>query len=60
MPASLDLVDRLRADGLAAVVSGAGPTVLCLVVDRTDLAAYCPDGWTHHRLGLDTRGAEAG
>ena len=28
MPGSLDLVDRLRADGLAAVVSGAGPTVL--------------------------------
>jgi homoserine kinase len=60
MPASLDLVDRLRAAGLAAVVSGAGPTVLCLVVDGTDLAAYCPEGWTHHRLAVDTRGAVVG
>jgi homoserine kinase len=56
MPASLRLVDRLRADGHAAVVSGAGPTVLALVAG-TDLAAYCPDGWTHHRLAVDTRGA---
>jgi homoserine kinase len=60
MPASLDLVDRLRADGLAAVVSGAGPTVLCLVADRTDLAAYCPAGWTHRVLAVDTRGAVVG
>jgi homoserine kinase len=60
MPASLGLVDRLRADGLAAVVSGAGPTVLALVVDGTDLAAYCPDGWVHHRLAVDTRGAVVG
>jgi homoserine kinase len=60
MPASLGLVDRLRADGLAAVVSGAGPTVLALVVDGTDLAAYCPDGWVHHRLALDSRGAVVG
>ena len=28
MPESLDLVDALRADGVPAVVSGAGPTVL--------------------------------
>ena len=28
MPESLALVDRLRADGVAAIVSGAGPTVL--------------------------------
>ena len=57
MPASLDLVDRLRADGLAAVVSGAGPTVLALVVDGADLSAYCPEGWAHHLLAVDTRGA---
>ena len=60
MPASLDLVDRLRADGLAAVVSGAGPTVLALVVDGSDLAAYCPEGWAHLRLAVDTRGAVVG
>jgi homoserine kinase len=60
MPASLDLVDRLRADGLAAVVSGAGPTVLVLVADGADLAAYCPDGWCHRALAVDTRGAVVG
>ncbi|HEX5089637.1 MAG TPA: homoserine kinase [Nocardioides sp.] len=57
MPASLDLVDRLRADGHAAVVSGAGPSVLVLVPDGVDLASYCPPGWMHHRLAVDTRGA---
>ena len=30
MPASLELVARLRAAGVAAVVSGAGPSVLAL------------------------------
>ena len=34
MPATWDLVQRLRADGVAAVVSGAGPAVL--VLGRTD------------------------
>ena len=60
MPASLDLVDRLRSEGHAAVVSGAGPTVLVLVSDATDLASYCPDGWEHRQLAVDTRGAEVG
>jgi homoserine kinase len=60
MPASLDLVDALRGAGHAAVVSGAGPTVLTLVGDGSDLAGHCPDGWTHHRLAVDTRGARAG
>ena len=53
MPESLALVDRLRADGHAAVVSGAGPTVLVLTVarDLDPVAAYCPDGW--RRLVLE-------
>lgn len=34
MPASYDLVQRLRAEGHAAVISGAGPSVL--VLTRTD------------------------
>jgi homoserine kinase len=54
MPATLDLVDRLRAEGLAAVVSGAGPTVLVLAdagaVDPDRLAAHCPAGWEQHTL----------
>ena len=48
------------ADGLAAVVSGAGPTVLALVVDGADVTAYCPEGWTHHRLHVDADGARVG
>lgn len=61
MPDSLDLVDRLRAEGLAAVVSGAGPTVLVLAdstaVDAGALAGLCPAGWTHHVLLVATEGA---
>lgn len=62
MPASLALVDRLRADGHAAVVSGAGPTVLVLTADEASLAAYAPEGWRHHALAVDRSGArvEAG
>ena len=33
MPESVALVNRLRADGVPAVISGAGPTVLALVED---------------------------
>jgi homoserine kinase len=54
MPESLELVDRLRAEGFAAVVSGAGPTVLVLADSSTltagDLATACPEGWDHHVL----------
>jgi homoserine kinase len=57
MPESLALVRSLRADGLAAVVSGAGPTVLVLTTD--DPAAVqerCPDGWASYALGVDHAG----
>lgn len=49
MPDSLALVDRLRAQRTAAVVSGAGPTVLALVVSAAEAEAVlqaCPAGWT--------------
>jgi homoserine kinase len=47
MPASLELVERLRREQIAAVVSGAGPAVLALAVeDQAQRAAdSCPDGW---------------
>jgi homoserine kinase len=57
MPASLDLVESLRAEGRAAVVSGAGPTVLALVADDVSLVDATPAGWTHHRLAVDAAGA---
>ncbi len=47
MPATAQLVARLRAQGLPAVVSGAGPTVLVLTVrDQVDaLVRSAPAGW---------------
>ncbi len=61
MPASLALVEALREDGVPAVVSGAGPTVLAftggpLELSADDLRARCPAGWTSHHLALDLRG----
>lgn len=58
MPESLALVDALRAAGHAAVVSGAGPSVLVLTdgsgVDRVqDLA---PAGWACHPLDVAASG----
>ena len=60
MPGTLDLVGTLRADGVPAVVSGAGPTVLAFA--DTDagsvevLLARCPDGWTARHLPVEPRG----
>jgi homoserine kinase len=60
MPRSLDLVGTLREQGLAAFVSGAGPTVLVLAdadaVTTDALAAHCPDGWVHHTLLVADQG----
>ena len=71
MPDSLALVDALRAQGVAAVVSGAGPTVLVLArrvpgsQDGTDADAAVADafggvmaGWRVLRLPVDATGAE--
>lgn len=64
MPASLALVDRLRAAGHAAVVSGAGPSVLVLgrrtVTAGSEvraIAALAPEGWTVLPLDVDPAGA---
>lgn len=64
MPASLDLVDRLRTEGIAAVVSGAGPTVLAFADGVTSattrtLLDRCPAGWAAHALAVSSRGAIA-
>ncbi|WP_059012068.1 homoserine kinase [Streptomyces specialis] len=58
MPESMDLVNRLRADGVPAVISGAGPTVLALAEDgeADKIARLAGDGWTANRLALDTVG----
>lgn len=59
MPDSLDLVDALRADGVPAVVSGAGPTVLAFTDEAgaAGLLRRCPDGWDAHDLAIEPDGA---
>jgi homoserine kinase len=70
MPDSAALIDRLRAAGQAAVVSGAGPSVLVLA-RRTvrdpdgepgadeiqDIAGLTPSGWSVLPLDVDPTGA---
>jgi homoserine kinase len=61
MPESLALMDRLRAAGFAAVVSGAGPSLLVLTHrhpdEPGDISALTPQGWTVLPLEVDTSGA---
>jgi homoserine kinase len=60
MPASAALVGALRAEGVAAVVSGAGPTVLALVPGEEaaeKVVGFAGEGWAAHRLRLDRDGA---
>ena len=59
MPRTAALVEALRARGLPAVVSGAGPSVLVLATrDRRDEAlAAAPRGWVAQALDVDAGGA---
>jgi homoserine kinase len=64
MPESLALVETLRADGVPAVISGAGPTVLAFAngpsaPGTADLLARCPDGWRALHLSIDPHGVRA-
>ncbi len=63
MPETAGLVARLRAAGVPAVVSGAGPTVLALARDDDEAGlarSLCPAGWRAQRLGVDPDGARSG
>jgi homoserine kinase len=71
MPASLALMRALRADGVPAIVSGAGPTVLAftdgpVAVGSTTSAALealldrCPAGWDVKHLSVENDGALVG
>jgi homoserine kinase len=71
MPHSLELLDRLRGEGHAAVVSGAGPCLLVLTqrspqdpagdparaVRVREVASLVPAGWRVLPLGVDPTGA---
>lgn len=55
MPETAALVADLRDRGLAAVVSGAGPSVLVLAVDDDQVRATteaAPAGWSAHALAV--------
>ncbi|ANY05734.1 homoserine kinase [Pseudonocardia sp. HH130630-07] len=55
-PASLRLVEALREHGVAAAVSGAGPTVLALTTDGAVPAGVDTEGFAVRPLGVDTEG----
>ncbi|WP_320067535.1 homoserine kinase [Micromonospora sp. RTGN7] len=57
MPRTSALVSALRAAGVAAVVSGAGPTVLALSEPPASFSAGT--GWQSWRLGIDVHGARS-
>lgn len=59
MPRSAAMVDELRAAGIPAVVSGAGPTVLALTTpaDRERALDLTRRGWSTLALDVDTEGA---
>jgi len=67
MPETYELVMRLREAGHAAVVSGAGPSILVLAADpaaRADaagiVAARGTSAWRSLMLAVDVRGATVG
>ncbi|MGI5283450.1 homoserine kinase [Nonomuraea polychroma] len=59
MPASADLVERLRAVGVPAVVSGAGPTVLAFSTSDTQdlIAPEVGNDWHIQLMDVDPVGA---
>lgn len=62
MPRTAAMIARLRDQGLAAAVSGAGPSVIALSTETARLdvvAASPPRGWTAYRLDVDPGGAQA-
>ena len=60
MPESLELVERLRGKGVAAVISGAGPTVLALTFrdgEVDSISAEVGTSWHIHPLDVAPHGA---
>lgn len=59
MPESMRLVETLRRQGVAAVLSGAGPSVLALCTggQADEAVRHAPPGWHPMRLAVAVRGA---
>jgi homoserine kinase len=55
MPASYKLLRQLRVEGVPAIISGAGPTVLAFARGVADQA---PEGWVVHELDVDRTGVQ--
>ena len=62
MPKSVDLVTKLRGAGVAATISGAGPSLLILhtgnKVERDEIVRVAGSGFTPHDLEISATGAE--
>ena len=60
MPRTAALLDEIRAAGLPAVVSGAGPTILVLTTKKTRAEAleFARRGWSALPLDIDREGAK--
>ena len=54
MPESYKLMQQMRVEGIPAVISGAGPTVLAFAWGIGDRA---PEGWTVKELSVESCGA---
>ena len=54
MPASHEFMSGLRAQGIPAIISGAGPTVLAFA---SGLERHTPSGWAFRELTVDALGA---
>lgn len=58
MPETARVVSRLRAQGVAAVISGAGPSVLILNAPAgVDISETAGAGWYHAQVGIAATGA---
>ena len=61
MPKSMNLVNKLRAAGVAAVISGAGPTVLVLHAgsdqEAEEIIHAAGDGFSARKLAISSNGA---
>jgi homoserine kinase len=62
MPKSAALLAKLRAAGVAATISGAGPTVLVLhtgtELDADDIIHAAGAGFTARKLAISSHGVE--
>ena len=57
MPASAELVAELRAAGVAAVISGAGPSVIALVTGHFEVERWRRPGFEIDEIAVCTTGA---